>query len=326
MKLIHTLVLLALATASTSPAWSADASDSWPHKPIRLIAPFAPASTPDTFARVLAEGLRERLGQAVVVENKAGAAGMIGTDFVAKAAPDGYTLGVSAVGPLVNNAMLYKKMSYDAGRDLQLITEAVNQPSLLVVRSDMNVANLAELIADLKRRPGKANYASIGNGSLSHLTMELVAARSGTKIVHVPYAGSSQAVMAMISGDVDMACLPALAVLPQVKAGKLKVIGVSTAKRSRLLPDIATLAEQGLADIDAGAWIGVIAPAGLPKPIADKLGKDIAAVLHDPATVKLLEQQMMEVVGNSPQEFAQVLKQEHARWKPIIEANGIVLD
>ena len=173
-----------------------------------------------------------------MVENKQGAGGMLGTDAVAKSPPDGHTIGVSVVGPLVNNKHLYKKMPYDPAKDLSPIMLAVNQPSLLVVKSELPVKNVGELISELKKNPGKFNYASIGNGSLSHLTMELIALKSGTEIVHVPYAGSSQAVMAVMSGEAQMACLPALAVLPQVKAGKLRVIGASTAKRSSLLPDV----------------------------------------------------------------------------------------
>ena len=298
----------------------------WPQRPIRIVAPFAAASTPDALARVLAEGLHKRLGQPVVVENKPGAGGMVGTDAVAKAAPDGYTIGVSIVGPLVNNKLLYKKMPYDPDRDLVPITIAVTQASLLVVPADRNINNLDELIAYLKARPGKANYASIGIGSLSHLTMELVALKSGTDIVHVPYAGSSQAVTALLAGEVDMGCLPALSVLPQVKAGKLRVIGASTGKRSALLPDVPTLKEQGLTDVDAGAWIGVVAPSGTPAPILDRLYRETIAVLKDPDVVATLHRQMMEVVAGTPQEFAHHLREEEGRWTPVIRKTRISLD
>jgi len=298
----------------------------WPQRPVRIIAPFAAASTPDTFARVLAENLRKRIGQPVVVENKPGAGGMIGTDAVAKAAPDGYTLGVSIVGPLVNNKLLYKKMPYDPDRDLAPITIAVTQPSLLVVPAGRGINDLSELIADLKRRPGKANYASIGVGSLSHLTMELVAAASGTEIVHVPYPGSSQAVTALIAGDVDMGCLPALSVVPHVRSGKLKAIGVSTGRRSSLLPDVPTLKEQGLAGIDAGAWIGIVAPAGTPAPLLERIRREVVAVLKEPEVVAALANQMMEVVGNTPEEFAVHLREERDRWTPIILKSKITLD
>jgi len=301
-------------------------ADDWPQRPVKVVVPFPAASTPDTFARVLAENLRRRLGQPVIVENKPGAGGMVGTDAVAKAAPDGYTIGVSIVGPLVNNKLLYKRMPYDPDRDLVPITIAVTQASLLVVPADRNVSNLAELLAFLKARPGKANYASIGVGSLSHLTMELVALSSGTEIVHVPYAGSAQAVTALVAGDVDMACLPALSVLPQVKAGKLRIVGSSLAKRSPLMPDVPTLKEQGLADVEAGAWNGVVAPAGTPAAILDRLRRETLAVLKDPDVAAQLQRQMIEVVGSSPEEFAAHLKAERARWSPVIARTKIALD
>ena len=298
----------------------------WPQRPVKIVAPFAAASTPDTFARLLADNLRKRLGQPVIVENKPGAGGMVGTDAVAKAPPDGYTIGVSIVGPLVNNKLLYKKMPYDPDRDLVPITIAVTQASLLVVPAERNVNNFAELIAYLKSKPGQGNYASIGVGSLSHLTMELVALRSGTEIVHVPYPGSSQAVTALIAGEVDMACLPALAVLSQVRAGKLRIIGSSLGARSSLLPDVPTLKEQGLADVEAGAWIGVVAPAGTPAPIVERIRRETVTVLKDPVVAAQLHQQMMEVVGSTPEEFVAHLQAEKNRWSPVIAKTKISLD
>jgi len=251
---------------------------------------------------------------------------MMGTDAIAKAAPDGYTLGVSIVGPLVNNKHLYKKMPYDPARDLAPIMIAVTQPSVLVVKSEMPANNLAELVTELKKRPGKFNYASIGNGSLSHLTMELIAQKSGTEIVHVPYAGSGQAVLALMAGDADIACLPALAVLPHVKSGKIRILGASTAKRSSLLPDVPTLKEQGLADVDAGAWIGVVAPAATPKALLQRMHKEIAAVLQEPDVVQALRAQMMEVVGGSSESFGAFMREEDERWTPVIVKNKITLD
>jgi tripartite-type tricarboxylate transporter receptor subunit TctC len=316
------LTALCLFAAITTTA----VAQEWPTKPVKIIAPFAPASTPDTLSRVLAQKLQARLKQPFTVENKQGAGGMMGTDAIAKAAPDGYTLGVSIVGPLVNNKHLYKKMPYDPARDLAPIMIAVTQPSVLVVKSEMPANNLAELVAELKKSPGKFNYASIGNGSLSHLAMELIAQKSGTEIVHVPYAGSSQAVLALMSGDADIACLPALAVLPQVKSGKIRILGASTAKRSSLLPDVPTLKEQGLADVDAGAWIGVVAPAATPKSLLQRMHKEIGAVLQEPDVVQALRAQMMEVVGGSAEAFVEFMREEDERWAPVIVKNKITLD
>ena len=302
------------------------AAQDWPQRPIKIVVPFPPSSTPDSFARLVAENLHARLGQPVIVENKAGAGGMIGTDAVAKAAPDGYTIGTSIVGPLVNNKLLYKKMPYDPDKDLAFVTIAVTQPSILVVPADRGINSFGELIAYAKSHAGKANYASIGVGSLSHLTMELVAMKSGTEIAHIPYAGSAQAVQALVTGQVDMACLPALSVIPQIQAGKLKAIAVSTAKRSPALPDIPTLSEQGLAGVDAGAWIGVIAPAGTPAPVLERLRKEIAAALRDPAVVEGLRKQYMDVVASTPEQFVAQLKEEHDRWTPVIRKANITLD
>ncbi|KQW01327.1 tripartite tricarboxylate transporter substrate binding protein [Rhizobacter sp. Root1221] len=321
MKL-NPLTTLCLFAAITSSAMAQE----WPTKPVKIVVPFAPASTPDTLARVLAQKLQARLKLPFTVENKQGAGGMMGTDAIAKAAPDGYTLGVSIVGPLVNNKHLYKKMPYDPARDLAPIMIAVTQPSVLVVKSEMPANNLAQLVTELKKRPGKFNYASIGNGSLSHLTMELIAQKSGTEIVHVPYAGSSQAVLALMAGDADIACLPALAVLPQVKNGKIRILGASTAKRSSLLPDVPTLNEQGLADVDAGAWIGVVAPAATPKALQQRMHKEIAAVLQEPDVVQALRAQMMEVVGGSSEAFVAFMREEDERWAPVIVKNKIALD
>jgi tripartite-type tricarboxylate transporter receptor subunit TctC len=318
----HSLAALCLFAALTTNALG----QAWPTRPVKIVVPFAPASTPDTLARVLAQKLQSRLNQPFTVENKQGAGGMTGTDAVAKAAPDGYTIGVSVVGPLVNNKHLYKKMPYDPAHDLAPITIAVTQPSLLVVKSQLPATNLAELVVELKKKPGTFNYASIGNGSLSHLTMELIAQKSGTEIVHVPYAGSSQAVIALISGDADLACLPALAVLPQVKTGKIRILGASTAKRSGLLPEVPTLKEQGLAGIDAGAWIGVVAPAATPKAVQQRIHQEITAVLQEPDVVQALRAQMMEVVGGSPEAFAAFLREEDERWAPVIVKNRITLD
>jgi tripartite-type tricarboxylate transporter receptor subunit TctC len=303
----------------------AAAAQDWPHRPVKIIVPFAAASTPDTFARILADSLRRRLGQPFIVENKPGASGMIGTDAVAKAPPDGYTIGVSIVGPLVTNKLLYKSMAYDPDRDLAPITIALVQPSILVVPADRNIRTVAELLAELRKRPGKANYASIGVGSLSHLTMELIAAKSGTQIVHVPYAGSSQAVTALVAGDVDVACLPGISVLPQVTAGKLRALAVTTAKRSPALPDVPTLKEQGV-DIEAGAWNGLIAPAGTPAPLLDRIRHEVVTTLKEPEVVGALRNQMMEVVGSTPEEFAAYLKEERERWTPVIVKNHITLD
>ena len=316
------LVLLAVVIASLAPAHA----DEWPHKAVRIVVPFAAASTPDILARVLADRLAANLKQPFIVDNKPGAGGMVGTDAIAKAPPDGYTFGVSITGPLVNNTLLYKKMAYEPFRDLAPITLAVNQPCVLVANKDFNASGLQEVIAELKRSPGKYNYASLGNGTMAHLSMELVAARSGTQIVQVPYPGSSQAVIALVAGDVSLGCMPAIAVMPLVKAGRLKAIGVASRNRSPLLPDIRTLAEQGLAEFEANAWIGVVAPAATPAPVLARIHAEVVRVLRQPDVREALHAQLMDPVGNSPEQFAAFMREELERWGPIIRANNIKLD
>jgi tripartite-type tricarboxylate transporter receptor subunit TctC len=298
----------------------------WPQKPLHLIVPFPAASTPDIFARVLADKLAGRLKQPVVVENRPGAGGMIGTGAIARAAPDGYTFGVSITGPLVNNTLLYRKMAYDPFRDLAPVTLGVNQPCVLVVGSAFPAATWPGMLEVLKRAPGKYNYASLGNGTNAHLAMELIANRSGTPIVQVPYPGSGQAVAAIVAGDVQMGCMPAVAVMSLVKSGRLKAIGVASRKRSALLPGMPTLAEQGLAEFEANSWIGVVAPAATPAPVLARLNAEIVAILRLPEVVHALNAQLMEPVGDTPAEFTAYMKEELGRWGPLIRQNRITLD
>ena len=316
------LAPLAVVIASLLPAHA----DEWPSKPVRIVVPFAAASTPDLLARLLADRLAANLKQTFVVDNKPGAGGMVGTDAIAKATPDGYTFGVSITGPLVNNTLLYKKMAYEPFRDLAPITLAVNQPCVLVANKDFNASGLQEVIAELKRSPGKFNYASLGNGTMAHLSMELVAARSGTQIVQVPYPGSSQAVTALIAGDVSLGCMPAASVMSLVRAGRLKAIGVASRNRSPLLPDLRTLAEQGLPEVEANAWIGVVAPAATPAPTLARIHAEVVKVLRQPDVREALHAQLMDPVGNSPEQFAAFMREELERWGPIIQKNGIKLD
>ena len=248
--------LIALMLAG--PALAQD----WPSKSVRIIVPFAAGATPDLVARLVADALHQKLGQTFIVENRPGASGNIGTDAVAKAAPDGSTIGVSIGGPLAINTLLFGKLPYDPNKDLTLITMLVTQPSVLAINSDLGVGSVAQLVDLLRRNPGKYNFGSIGTGSLSQLAMEAIAIKSGTQLVHVPYTSSPQTMTALIRNEVQMACLPAISVVPQVSTGAVKILAVSTAKRSALLPNVPTLKESGI-DVEADAWMGLIGPAGL---------------------------------------------------------------
>ncbi len=313
--------LLAGVLAGILAATSAAAD--WPTRVVKIVVPFGPGSTPDFAARLLADRLQARLGQPFVIENKAGAGGNLGTDAVAKADPDGYTLGVSIVGPLALNALLFPKMPYDPAKDLTPITIVAEQPSILVVTRDLPVANVEDLVALLRREPGKYNFGSIGIGSLSHLAMEALATRSGTRPVHIPFSGSPAAVTALIRGDVQMAVLPAGSVVPQAEDGKLRMLAVTASQRSPLLPSLPTLKESGLADVEANAWIGLIAPARLEEAVVARLGSAVRQVLGEPEVRVKLKAQFMEPGGMSAEEFRAVIQSELDRWGPVIKANNI---
>jgi tripartite-type tricarboxylate transporter receptor subunit TctC len=257
-----------------------------------------------------------------VVEDKPGASGNLGTDAVAKAEPDGYTLGISIAGPLAINALLFGKLPYDPRKDFAHVTMLATQPSALAVNARLGVRTVTELVDLLTRNPGKYNFGSIGNGSVSHLAMEAVALASGTKIVHVPYTSSPQAMTALLRGDVDMVCLPAIAVTPQLASGAVKILAVSTAARSALLPGIPTLRESGI-DVEADAWNGLIAPAGTPDAVVAKIAREVAEVITAPDIRDKLSAQLMEPVPSTPAAFRARIDADLARWAPVIKATNI---
>ncbi len=312
--------LLAVLAASMF-AQTAVAQD-WPARPVKIYIPFGPGSTPDMVGRMIADRLQQKLGQAFVVEDKPGASGNTGTDAVAKAEPDGYTIGISIGGPLAINPLLFSKMPYDPKTDIAAITMVATQPSALAVNAKLGVNSVAELIALLKKNPGKYNFGSIGNGSLSHLAMEAIALASGTTIVHIPYASSPQAMTALLRGDVQIVCLPAISVTPQLASGEVKILAVSTAERSALLPGIPTLKEAGI-DVEADAWMGLIAPAKTPEAIVARIAREVAEVITAPDIRDKLKAQLMEPIPTSPAEFRARIDADIARWSPVIKAGNI---
>lgn len=312
--------LLALLLALGSLA---AAAEEWPSRILRIVVPFGPGSTPDAAARLLADRLEPRLGQRVIVENKAGASGNLGTDAVAKAEPDGYTLGVSIVGPLVLNTLLFPSMPYDPARDLLPISILGGQPSVLVVNPDLPARNVAELLALLRADPDRYTFASIGIGSLSHLAMEAILMKSGVHVAHIPFSGSPAAVTALIRGDVQLSVLPAGGAMPLVEDGKLRALAVTLPERSPLLPDLPTLRESGIEGVEADAWIGLVAPSRLPPAIAGRLGAAVREALAEPGMKEKLRIQFIEPRGGTPDEFRATLRAELERWGPVIRRNGI---
>jgi tripartite-type tricarboxylate transporter receptor subunit TctC len=315
-------IRLALAVFSLLLAALPASAQQWPTKAVRIVVPFGPGSTPDVVARLIADHLQKKLGQSFLIENKPGAGGNTGTDAVAKAAPDGTTIGISIGGPLAINTLLFSKLPYNPKTDIAPVTQLVTQPSALAVNSDIKVNSVAELVALLKREPGKYNFGSIGNGSLSHLAMEAIALKSGTRMVHVPYPSSPAAMTAIIRGDVQMGCLPAISVKPHADAGKVRILAVSTAQRSPYLPAIPTLKEAGI-DVEADAWMGMIAPGHTPEAVVAKIRGEVVEALGTAAIRNKLAAQLMEPIGNTPAEFRTRIEGEIARWAPVIKAASI---
>jgi tripartite-type tricarboxylate transporter receptor subunit TctC len=318
----HLLTRLAMALVLLFAA-ALPASAQWPAKTVRIVVPFGPGSTPDIVARVVVEGLTQKYpDSAFLVENKPGASGNLGTDIVAKAAPDGTTLGVSIGGPLAINTLLFSTLPYDPRKDIAPITQLVTQPSALAVNPELKVNSVAELVALLKANPGKYNFASIGNGSVSHLTIEAIEIKTGAKLTHLPYPASPQAITAVIRNDAQLACLPAISVTPHGAAGTVKILAVSTPRRSPFLPDVPTLKESGI-DVEADAWNGLIAPGGTPPALIGQINKDVVEIIRQPSARDRLATQLMEVVGGSPEEFRALIDGEIARWAPVIKAANV---
>jgi tripartite-type tricarboxylate transporter receptor subunit TctC len=293
---------------------------------VRIVVPFGAGSTPDIVARLLADGFQQKYpASAFLVENNPGASGNLGTDMVAKATPDGSLIGVSIGGPLAINTLLFSKLPYDPRKDIAPIAQLVTQPSVLAVNPSLGVNSVAELVALLAKNPGKYNFASIGNGSLSHLAMEAIAIKAGVQLVHVPYTSSPQAITAVIRNDAQMTCLPAIAVTPHAASGTVKILAVSTPKRSPYLPDVPTLKEAGI-DVEADAWNGLIAPGGTPKAIVKKISADVGEIMTRPAIRERLATQLMEPAGSSPAQLRARVDGEIARWAPVIKAADIKLN
>jgi tripartite-type tricarboxylate transporter receptor subunit TctC len=315
--------MLSIGFAAASAAAHAQA---WPTRPVHIVIPYAPGSSPDVLARILGDKLQARLGQAVVVDNKPGAGGNNGTASVAKAAGDGYTFLVSTNGPLVYNTVLYKHLPYDPFTELKPVVLAGAQANVCAVRSDAGIQSLGDLVKAMKAHPGQYNFASTGVGSLSQLGVELLKARTNTYAVHIPYASSPLAVMALLQGDVQFACVPAVAVMPQVKAGKLRPLAVSTARRSSLTPDIPTMKEAGLPDVENVAWMALMAPASTPNDVVERMNHEVNAILQQPDVKEKMAAAFMEPGGGTPAELAAFMRREREVMTPVIKRSGAAID
>ena len=320
---MKTAVLTSLAIAATLLSPASAQMPAWPPKVVRIVVPYAPGSTPDLVGRIIADDLQARHpGSSFVVENKPGAGGNIGTDAVAKASPDGATLGISLGGPLAINALLFSKLPYDPAKDIAPITLLTSLPSVLVVPASLNINSVAEFVAAIKQDPNRIAFGSIGAGTLSHLTMEAIALRAGVTLTHIPYGGSPAAITAVMRNDVQAACLPAIAVTPQLAEGKIKILAVATAKRSRFLPDVPTLKESGI-DVESDAWNALIAPVGTAASIIAQINDEVRDALTKSSVRARLEAQMMEPTPSSPQELRARMDAEIRLWSDVIAKGEI---
>jgi tripartite-type tricarboxylate transporter receptor subunit TctC len=318
-SMLATLAVAALGALAPGLAWP----QAYPAKPVRLIVPFPPGGSTDIVARIVAQKLGDRLGQQVVVENRGGAGGTIGTEVVARATPDGYTLGVASTSTHAVAPSVYTKLGYDPVKDFAPVSLVAVSPYLLVVHPDVQVKSLQEFVAYVKARPGKLNYASAGTGSTTHLAMEMLKSAAGLYIVHIPYNGNGPAGTAVIAGQVEALFGSLPAVLPHAKSGRVRPIAVGTPKRSPSLPDVPTVAESGFPGFEASLWLAIMAPAGAPPAVVDRLHKEIVAVIGSPDAADALAKAGAEPISSTPAELAGMVKDGVGKYAKIVKQAGI---
>ena len=318
-KTLATVTLMLLA------GWAC-AQGAWPNRPVRVIVPFPAGQTTDVIARLLSQQFTDSTGQTFYVDNKAGAAAIIGTEQAKMSAADGYTLLMASSGPLAINPSLYTKLSYDTLQDFQPIGIIAAVPQFLVVNKEFPPSNLKELITYVRQNPGKNNYGSGGSGLTNHLTMELLKSSAGLQITHVPYKGAAAAITGLIGGEINMMFESGPAVIPHVKSGKLKVIAVGTKSRSVVLPEVPTVAESGVTGFAAVAWAALLAPTGTPKSIIQKMNTELNAVLAKPAIKEKLISVGAEPVETSPEQAVAFIKAELKLWGDAVKASGVKAD
>jgi tripartite-type tricarboxylate transporter receptor subunit TctC len=319
-SLLALVALTVLAPHAGAQAWS-------PSRPVKLVVPFAPGGQPDIVARAVAEPLSKALGQPVVVENRPGAGGNIAAEAVARAAPDGHTLLVGTNGPLAVSPALYRDLPYDPLRDLAPVTLLGTSPNLIAVHPALGVTTLQGVVERARASPGKLNYASVGKGSVSQLSMELLNSAAGIRTVHIPYNGGAPAVLALVAGDVQLLSLNPTALIPQMAAGKVVVVAQTSARRSPLVPAVPTVAESGYAGFEAEVWIAIMAPAGTPAEAIRRLNAELVAIARSPAMkASLWDRQWIDPVGSSPAEVSALLRRETGKWARAVEAAGITAE
>jgi tripartite-type tricarboxylate transporter receptor subunit TctC len=321
MKLLMPVVWLAASLLSL-PLHAATA---FPTKPIRIIVAYTPAGTTDILARALAQKMSETWGQPVIVDNRPGANGNIGTEVAARAVPDGHSLVMATAGTHGINVSLYRKLSWHPVKDFAPVSLTAMVPNIMVVNNSLPVKNVKEFIAHVKANPGKLSYGSPGNGSTAHLSMELFKSMTGANLVHIPYKGSAGVLTDVMGGQIAVTIDNMPPYVPQVRAGKIRALAVSTAKRSSAMPDVPTIAEAGVTGYEAGAWFGLLAPAGTPKAVVAQLSAESARILKLPDVSKRISELGAEPVGSTPEEFAALINSEIAKWAKVIKDANVEL-
>ena len=300
--------------------------DNYPNKPIRMVVTFPPGGSSDAVVRLLLPRLADKLGQPIVVDNRPGAGGNIGLSLVAKAAPDGYTLGVGAAGGLAANVSLYPQMPFDPVKDFKPVTLLASSPFVLVANPGISAKTLPELIAQAKAAPGKFSIGHGGNGTAMHLSSQLLAQLAGVQFVEVPYRGSGPATLDALAGQVPLAMVDLVAALPHIKAGKLLALAVTGTQRQPTVPDVPTMAEAGVPGYESTGWFGLIAPAGTPASIVARLNAEVVAALADPEIARAMRAQGVEPAPTRPEEFERFIKSETQKWAKVIKASGTKLE
>jgi len=318
-------LLVALASALSLTAVPTALAQTWPDKPVRILVPAPAGSSLDVLARTIGDKLKDKLGQPFVIENKPAAGGTVATAEVAKSAPDGHTILLGFNGPL-STGPLVQKPPYDVAKDLAPVVITSSQPSVLAVNAALPIRNLAELVAWAKANPGKLNYASVGNGSSSHLNAELLKSMAGIEGVHVPFNGSPPAVLSTVQGETQMIFAVMQPLQAQIQAGKLRAIAVTTAKRFPLLPDLPAIAESGYPGFEALAWNGLMVPAGTPKPVIDRINAEVNGVFAMPDVKQKMNGLGFDLIGGTPDDFVKLLRDEQERWAPVVKRLGIKID
>jgi tripartite-type tricarboxylate transporter receptor subunit TctC len=316
MKIHATLALLTAALAGATAAQAAD----YPTKPIRMLVGFAPGGGTDTTARPIAAKLGDALGQQVIVDNRPGAAGNIAAEITANAAPDGYTILMATIASLAINPSLYSKLPFDPEKDLAPVIQAVDSTNILSLHPSVAANSVKELIALAKQKP--LNYGSSGVGGTGHLAGELFNVMAGTKMSHVPYKGGGPAMVDLVGGNIQLVFATAASAVPQIKAGKIKGIAVTTAKRSGLMPELPTISEAGLKGYEANNWYGIVVPAKTPKPIVARLNAEVAKILNMPDIKQFLFNMGLDVAPGTPETFGAYIRSERAKWAKVVKASG----